>query len=86
MIGAFLVNRIPTCSVAGIAAGGLALREDEEGWQDKEPRCAARSVGCFSYSFRLALHCASENHDVHPRNFPSLSNRNRTAQAIICDP
>lgn len=51
MITAFSVNRIPACSVVEIAGGKLAAREGEEGWQDKGPRCAARSVVCFSYCF-----------------------------------
>lgn len=82
MISAFLVNRIPTYSVVEIAAGGLAVREDEEGWQDKGPRCAARSVDCFSYCFWPDLRCAYANDDVRYRHFLNLSRRNRTSQAL----
>ena len=81
MISAFLVNSIPTCTVVEIAAGGLAVRGDEEGWQDKGPRCAARSVGCFSYGFCLALRCARIIGDVHARCFLKIYNGNRTSRA-----
>jgi type IV secretory pathway VirD2 relaxase len=80
MISAFLVDRIPTCSVVEIAAGGLAVREDEEGWQDKGPRCAARSVGCFPCGICLALRCARVISDVHARYFLKIYNGNRTSR------
>ncbi|RVD43460.1 hypothetical protein EN812_18170 [Mesorhizobium sp. M4B.F.Ca.ET.169.01.1.1] len=51
MIAAFLVNRIPARPVVETAAGGLAVRVGSEGWQDKGPRCAVRSVGCFLMVF-----------------------------------
>ncbi|MCF6108968.1 hypothetical protein [Mesorhizobium muleiense] len=43
MIGAFLVNRIPTGFVAEIATGRVAADEGEDERQDKEPRCAVWS-------------------------------------------
>lgn len=81
MIGALLVHRIPACCVAGIAAGPLACRECEKGWQDKGPRCAARSVGCFLYGICLALRCARAISDVHARCFLKICNGNRTSRA-----
>lgn len=81
MIATFLVNRILACAVAEIAAGGLAAREGEEGWQDKGPRCAARSDCCFLYGICLALRCARAISDVHARCFLKIYNGNRTSRA-----
>jgi hypothetical protein len=82
MITAFPINRIPACSVAEIAVGGLAVREVEEGWQDKGPRCAARSVGCFPLGFCFAPRCTQENRDVRARDFLNSSNNNHTSRAL----
>lgn len=82
MIVAFLVNRILARSVATIAVGGLVSREHGEGWQDKGPRCAARSVVCFSYDFRLALRRVPKNGDVRSPHFLNLLNGNRTSRAL----
>ncbi|MER9947330.1 hypothetical protein [Mesorhizobium sp. M0047] len=80
MIVALLVNRIPVCSVAEIAVGGLAVREDGEGWQDKGPRCAARSVVCFPYDFDAVLRCSPAIGEVRDCHLVNLSNRNRTSR------
>lgn len=58
MSAGFRVDLVLACFVAEWAAEVLAAREVGEGWQDKRPRCAARSVGCFDWLFSSFAHIA----------------------------
>lgn len=74
------VTRTPACFFAELAAKVVALRVVGEGWQDKRPRCAARSVGCFGWLFSSFLHIARSSRTSPDLIFFNDFNVFRTSQ------
>jgi hypothetical protein len=79
MIGAFLVNRIPTCFAVEIATGGVAADKGEDGRQDKGPRCAFRSDGENARVSEAISRCARILRDVRHRHFLHFSDGSCTS-------
>ncbi|MER8456835.1 hypothetical protein NKH24_12045 [Mesorhizobium sp. M1300] len=73
MIATFLLNSIPACSVAEIAAEGLSADGDRESGRIKGREVRLGSADCFPYNFRLISRCAATISDVRYSHFFSLS-------------